>query len=160
MLQTTPPRCPSSLSFSLPNKNYLTSWTKKLWDEHQTPPKGSHLLRGFLSPSFFIPKYSFPTWLVIRAHPFELPKLKEHKFVSHPTPCTILYVNKLAMLFAWVLNSRSNSLKPGGHDTNQANKEMTKDAHYHSHHEKSSQQLSEDLTKDLTDLTRGRNVQK
>jgi len=36
MLPTTPPRCPSSLSFSLPNKsNY---WTKKFWNEHQTPP--------------------------------------------------------------------------------------------------------------------------
>jgi len=38
MLQITPPRCPSSLSFSLPNKNYLTSWTKKLWDEFITKP--------------------------------------------------------------------------------------------------------------------------
>jgi len=59
MLQTAPPRCSSSLSFSLPNKtNYLTSWTKKFWDEHQTLPKGSHLLKGFLSSSPFIPKYS------------------------------------------------------------------------------------------------------
>ena len=41
-------------------------------------------------------------------------------------------------------------------DANQANKEMTKDAHY----EKSSQQSSEDLTKDLADLTRGRNGHK
>jgi len=32
MVQTAPPRCSSSLSFSLPNKsNYLTSWTKKFW---------------------------------------------------------------------------------------------------------------------------------
>jgi len=45
-------------------------------------------------------------------------------------------------------------------DTNQANKEMTKDAHYLSHHKKSSQQSSEDLTKDLVDLTRGRNGKK
>jgi len=117
-------------------------------------------LRGFLSPSPFIPKYSFPTWLVKRAHTFELPKLKEHKFVPHPTPCTILYVNKLTMLSVEILNSRSNSIKPGGHDTNQANKKMTKDAHYHSHHEKSSQQTSEDLTKDLAYLTRGRNGHK
>jgi len=91
MLQTAPPRCHFSLSCSLPNKtNYLSSWTKKFWDEHQTPPKGSHLLRGFLSPSPFIPKYSFPTWLVRRACPFEHPKLKKHKFVSLPTPCTFL----------------------------------------------------------------------
>jgi len=157
MLQTAPPRCPSSLSFSIPNKsNYLTSWTKKIWDEHQTPHKGSQLLKGFLSPSPLIPKSSFPTWLVRRAYPFELHKLKEHRFVSHPTPCTILYVNKLTMLSAGVLNSRSNSLKPGGHDTNQANKEMTKHAHY----EKSSQQSSEYLTRDLADFTRGRNGHK
>jgi len=42
------------------------------------------------------------------------------------------------------------------HDANQANKEMTKDAHY----EKSSQQSNEDLTKDLADLTKGRNGHK
>ena len=47
-----------------------------------------------------------------------------------------------------------------GSDTNQANKEMTKDACYHSHYKKSSQHLSEDLTKDLADPTRGRNGQK
>jgi len=48
MLPTAPPRFHSSLSFSLPNKsNYLTSWTKKFWNGHQTPPKGSHILRGF-----------------------------------------------------------------------------------------------------------------
>jgi len=116
MLQIAPPKCPSSLSFKLPNKtNYLTSWTKKFWDEHQTPPKGSHLFRGFF--------YSFPTWLVRRACLFELPKLKEHKFVSLSTPCTLLYVNKLTKLSAGILNLRSNSLKLGGHDTIQTNKE-------------------------------------
>ena len=79
-----------------------------------------HLLRiltfweNFFSPIPFIPKYSFPIWLVRRAYLFELHKLKGHKFVSHPTPCTILYVNKLTMLYAWALNSRSNSLKPRG----------------------------------------------
>jgi len=136
ILQTAPLRCHSSLSFSLPNKfNYLTSWKNKIWDEHQTSHKGSHLLRVFLSPSPLISKSSFPTLLVRRAYPFELLELKEHKFVSHPTPCIILYVNKLTILSLGVLNSRSNSLKPGGHDTNQANKKMTKDAHY----EKSSQ---------------------
>jgi len=41
-------------------------------------------------------------------------------------------------------------------DANQANKEMTKDAHY----EKSSKQSSEDLTKDLANLTKGRNEHK
>jgi len=57
--QTAPPRSSSSLSFSLPNKSkYLTSWTKKFWDAIQTPPKGSHLLRGLSSKSDFIPKHS------------------------------------------------------------------------------------------------------
>ena len=55
---------------------------------------------------------------------------------------------------------RLNSLKPGGHDTNQANKQMAKDAHYHSHYKNSSQHSSEDLIKDLAYLTRGRNRQK
>jgi len=41
-------------------------------------------------------------------------------------------------------------------DANQANKEMTKDAHY----EKSFYQSSEDLTKDLGNLTRERNGHK
>ena len=60
-LQTAPPSCSSSLSFKLPNKSkYWTSWTKMFWDEIQTPPKGSHLLRGFSSKSLFIHKYSFP----------------------------------------------------------------------------------------------------
>ena len=161
MLPTAPSRCPSSLSFSLPNKtNYLTSWTKKYWDEHQTPPKGIHLLRGFISPSPFIPNYFFPKWLVCRDSPFELPKLKEHKFVSLSTPCTLLYVNKITTLFAGVLNSRSDSQKPRGHDTIQANKDMTKDSHDHSHYEKSSQLSNEDPTKDLADLTRRRNGQR
>jgi len=101
MLQTAPPRCPTSLSFSLANTSkYLTSWTKKFWDENQTPSMDSHLLRGFFSPSTFILKYYFPTWLVYRASTFKILKLKVHKFVSLPTPCTLLYVNKLTMLFA------------------------------------------------------------
>jgi len=99
MLPTAPPMCHSSLSFSFPKKsNYLRSWTKKIWDDHQTPPKASHILREFLSPSSFILKYSFPTWLVRRVCPFELLKLKEHKFVSHTTPCPILYENKLCYM--------------------------------------------------------------
>jgi len=45
-------------------------------------------------------------------------------------------------------------------DTNQVNKEMTKDEEYHSYYENSSQQSSENLTKDLADLTKGRNGHK
>ena len=114
MRQTAPPRCPSSLSFSLPNKsNYLTSWTKKFWDEHQTPLKGFHLLREFLSPNPFIPKYSFPTWLVKRASLWTpQAQRKEVCFTSHNLHYLIC-VNKLTMLSAGALNSRSNSLKPG-----------------------------------------------
>jgi len=51
------------------------------------------------------------------------------------------------MLSAGILNSRSNSLKPGGHDAKQANKEMTKYANDLLHKEKSSQSR---------DLNRGR----
>ena len=54
-MQIAPPRSSSSLYFSLPNKSkHLTSWTKKFWDEIQTPPKGSHFLRGF-SPKVISP---------------------------------------------------------------------------------------------------------
>jgi len=51
------------------------------------------------------------------------------------------------MLSAGVLNSRSSSLKPGGHDANQANKEVTKDANNHLHSKKSSQHTTGDLTR-------------
>jgi len=64
-MQIALPKC--SLSFSLPNKSkYLTSWTKKFLDAIQTPPKGSHLLRGLSSKSHFIPKHSFQKLLVYR----------------------------------------------------------------------------------------------
>jgi len=75
MLQTTPPRCPSSLSFSLPNKsNYLTSLTKKIWDEHQTPPKDSHLLRGFFFSKPFHPQIFFPNMACKKSLPFLTPQ--------------------------------------------------------------------------------------
>ena len=128
----------------------------KFWDEIRTPPKGSHLLRGFLSKSSFIPRYSFPTWLVSRTSPFELPTLQEHQFTSHTTNHNILYVNKLSILFAGVPNSRSNSLQHGGHDIIQEDKQMTKDSRDNSHGEQSSQQSSQGPTKNLIDHTRRR----
>jgi len=140
----------SSFSFSFPRVyTYLLSFLKNFRDDFQTPPKGFHLLRGFSSQRFVIPKHSFQTWSIKRTPSYTLPTLQEHKLNSHPNPCTILYVNKLCMLSAEVLNLRSNSLKPGEHDTNQDNKKMTKDANY----ERSSQHSSENLT-------RGRNGQR
>jgi len=155
--QTAPPRCSSSLSFSLPNKSkYLTSWTNKFLDANQTPPKGSHLLKGLSSKIHFIPKHSFQKWLISRTYQYELPKLHEHKLTSHTPPHNILYVNKLTMLFAGVLYSRSNSLQLGGHDTIQVAKKATKDLRNNSHCEQSSQQSSQGPTKYHTDLTRRR----
>jgi len=121
---------------------------------NSTPPKGSHLLRGLSSKIHFIPKSSFQKWLVSRTYPYELPKLHENKFTSHTPPCNILYVNKLTMLFAGVLNSRSNSLQLGGHDTIQVAKKMTKDSRDNSQCEQSSQQSSQGPTKYQMDLTR------
>jgi len=67
MLPTEPPRCPSSLSFSLPKVSiYSPSLLKNFRNDFQTPPKGFHLLRGFLSKRFLIPKNSFQTWSVNR----------------------------------------------------------------------------------------------
>jgi len=85
--------------------------------------------------------------------PFELPTLQEHQFTSHSIIRNILYVNKLSMLFARVLNSKSNYLQLGGHDIIQEDKQMTKDSRDNSHGEQSSHQSSQSPTKDLTDLT-------
>jgi len=132
MLQIAPPRCSSSLSFSLPKvSTYTPSLLKNVRNDFQTPPKGLHLLRQFSSKRFVIPKQSFQTWSVYRGPSFELPKLKEHMSSSHPIPCTILCVSPLTVLSTGVLNSRSNSLEPGGHDASQANKKMTRDANDH-----------------------------
>jgi len=58
---TSPQRCFSSLSFSLPkHSKYLTYLIKKFKDDIPKPPKGYHLLRGFFQ-THFIPKYSFQT---------------------------------------------------------------------------------------------------
>jgi len=125
-IQTTPLRCSSSLSFSLPyDSKYLTSLIRNLKDDIQTLSKGSYLLRGFSPKIHFIPKYSFQTLLVYRTHPHELPKLHEHKFTSQPTSRNVLTVNKLTMLFTGVQNLRSNSFQLGGHDKTQLAKQMT-----------------------------------
>jgi len=94
--------------------------------------------------------------LVSRTYPYELPKLHEHKFTSHTPPRNILYMNKLTMLFARVLNWRSNSLQLWGHDTIQVAKKMAKNSRDNSHSEQSSQQLSQGPTKYQTDLSRRR----
>jgi len=99
-MQTAPPRCSSSLSFSLPNDyKYFTSLINNFRDDIQTPPKGSHLLRAFSPKNHFIPKYSFQTWPIYRTHPYELPNLNEHKLASHPIyrNVSIFFVNKLTM---------------------------------------------------------------
>ena len=118
MLTRSGTQCTSKVFFFLVFffSKYLASWSKKFWDAIQTPPKGSHLLR-VSSKSHFFPKHSFQKWLVSRTYLYELPKLHEHKITSHIRPRNILYVNKLNMLFAGVLNSRLNSLQLGGHDT-------------------------------------------
>ena len=100
--------------------------------------------------------YSLQTWIVSRIQLCELPKLHEHKFVSHPKLKNIFFGNKLTMLFAEFLNSRSISLQLGGHDAIQVAKKMTKDSRDKSHCEQSSQQSSQNPTKYHTDLTRRR----
>jgi len=87
MLQFAHPRCPSSLSFSLPKvSTYTPSLLKNVRNDFQTSPKGFHLLRGFSSKRFFNPKKSFQTWFVYRTPSFELTKLKEYKSSLHLTP--------------------------------------------------------------------------
>jgi len=113
-----------------------------------------HLLRGFSSQRFVIPKHYFKTWSVNRTPSFALPTVKKHKLSSYPYHCTIFYVNKLTMLSAEVLNSRSSSLELGGHDTTQVATKMTKETKDKAHGELSSQRPIHKPTKDHMDLTR------
>jgi len=82
---TTPPRYNSSFSFSFSNNSkYLTYLLKKFRDDLQKPPKGYPLLRGFSQTNHLFPKHSLQPCHVSKIHPCEIPKLHEHKFVSHP----------------------------------------------------------------------------
>jgi len=82
MLQITPLRCPSSLSFSLPKvSTYTPSLLKNVRNDFQTPPKGFHLLRGFSSKRFVIPKNSFQPGLYIEAHLLNSPSLRNINLV-------------------------------------------------------------------------------
>jgi len=96
-------------------------------DDLQKPSKGSTLVTGFSQENSLFPRHSLQTWLVSRIHPFELPKLHEHKFVSHPKHRNIFSGNKLTMFFAGVLNLRTNSFQPRGHHDTNHNQQMTKD---------------------------------
>jgi len=60
-------------------------------------------------------------------------------------------MNKLTMLSAGVLNLRSNSFQLGGHDTNQLDKQMTKEQNT-----QSSQHARQDPTKPQKSLSRRR----
>jgi len=59
------------------------------------------------------------------------------------------------MLSIGVLNSRSNSLELGGHDTTQVAMKMTKEEKDKAHDEQSSQRTIHNPTKDHMDLTKG-----
>jgi len=121
-------RCFSSFSFSFPkNSKYLTSLLRKFRDDLNIPPKNVPLLRRFSQTNHLFPKHSLQSWHVSRISPYELPKLHAHKFVAHPNLRNIFSVYKLTMLFAGILNSRSNSLQLGGYDENQKYMKMTKD---------------------------------
>ena len=109
-----------------------------------------NLLRGF-SKNHFIPKYSFQTRPVARIQTCYLPKLHEHKFDSH-LPYTN-HVNKFTMLFAGVLNSRTNSFTPGEHDTNQ---QMTQATTSKSQKGRSSQHPKSGPTKPRDNISRRR----
>jgi len=58
------------------------------------------------------------------------------------------------MLFVGVLNSRSNFVQLGEHDTIQVVRKMTKDSRDNSHCEQSYQKSIQGPTKYQTDLTR------
>jgi len=99
---------------------------KKFRNDLQKPPKGYLLLRRFSQTNNLFPKHSLQPWPVSRIHPCELSKLRNIS-LFHILNLEIFFGNKLTMLFAGVLNLRTNSFQPGGHDTNQSNQQMTKD---------------------------------
>ena len=124
------PRCFPSLSFSLlKHSKYLTFLLKKFRDALPTPPKGSHLLRGFFT-KHFIPKYSLQTCHVARILTYHLLALNESKSSLPFSSSTVLLDSKLPLLYAGVLNSRSNFLQLAGHDVNPKYMKMIKDANY------------------------------
>ena len=77
--------------------------------------------------------------------------LNEHTCASH-LPYTN-HVNKLTMLFAGVLNSRTNSFEHGEHDTN---RQMTKDTTRTSQKVQSSQYTKSGPTKPRESINRRR----
>jgi len=121
MPQLAPPRCSSSLSFSLPKVPTSTpSWLKNVRDDFYIPPNGFHLLRGLFPKNIIIPKQYFPTWSVYRTSLSELLTLKNAKSSLPFFSSIVLIDNKLTLIYAGVLNSWSNSLQLGGHNTTQA----------------------------------------
>ena len=141
MPQLAPPRCSSSLSFSLPKVPTSTpSWLKNVRNDFYIPPNGFHLLRGLFPKNIIIPKQSFPTWSVYRTSFSELSTLKNVKSSLPFFSSTVLFDSKLNLLYAGVLNSWSDSLQLGGHDTTHIHNKMTMDANL----EGSSQQAKED----------------
>jgi len=116
---------PSFSCLSIHRSNYMQHLLEKCGNIFQNPSKGLHLIRSFSQQMHFEPTNSLQTLHVTRTIPSKLRKINEHKFSSQLT--YINRVNKLAMLFEGVLNSRMNSFQPGGHDTNHNNQQMTKD---------------------------------
>jgi len=114
MPQLVPPRCSSSLSFSLLKAPTFTpSWLKNVRGDFYIPLNGFYLLRGLFPKNIIIPKQFFPTWSVYRTSFSELPTFKYAKSSLPLFSSTILFDSKLTLLYAGVLNSWSNSLQLG-----------------------------------------------
>ena len=103
---------------SIHSSNYMQHLLEKCGNTFQNPSKGLH-------QNPFDHTHSLQTLHVTRTIPPRLLKFNKHKFASQIT--YINQVNKLTMLFAGVLNSRSNSFQLGGHDANHLDKQMTRD---------------------------------
>jgi len=116
---------PSFSCLSIHSSNCMQHLLEKCGNIFQNHSKGLHLIRSFSHQISFDPTHSLQTLHVTRIIPPKPLKINAHKFVS---PLTYINrVNKLTMLFSGVLNSRTNSFQPGGHDTNHRKQQMTKD---------------------------------
>jgi len=115
-----PPRCTSSLSFSLPKVPTSTpSWLRNVRNDFYIPPNGFHHLKGLFPKNIIIPKQSFPTWSFYRTSFSELPTLTNSKSSLPFSYSTVKIDSKLTLLYAGVLNSWSKSLQLRGHDVTQ-----------------------------------------
>jgi len=133
---------------------YIQHLLEKCKNIFQNPSKGLRLIRSFWHQIPFDRTCSLQILHVTRTIPPKLWNINEHKFASQLT--YINQVNKLTMLFAGVLNSRSNFVQLREHDTNHIIQQMAKDTTSTSQIGQSSRYIKSDPAKPQESINRRR----